>query len=220
MRFNVFAQTALGAALAAGLLSSAPAVAQSIGIESYYGGSNLSYSGNFVSEVGDNRFAGRVMRMPTGERREITLDGAKIVSIARLDLGVLWFIAPQQRIYATFPIGMPELSGYLPMPARHTNATRILEAPEKVNGIDAQRYTVSGISELGTPYNGKAWFTREGALAKVDVAVKNFDAVRHYLTDIKFGAIDNSLFQLPEGYQRVSPSQALAVIAPLLGRSR
>ena len=200
--------------------ASSAAQAQSIGIESHFGGSALSYSGEYVADVKGKRYTGRVWRAPEMERREMTVGRTALVTIVRMDRQEIWFLAPQQRLYVVYPTSAPEMSAFLPQPALHRLAQRQEEAPESVNGIAARRYKVSGVSELGAPYEGLAWFTTEGALAGVDVDVPGTGLVRHQLTRIAPGAVDRALFDLPAGFTQVPPEQAIAIIGPLTAGRR
>mgnify|MGYP001291992068 CR=1 FL=1 len=207
----------LALALAA---ASSAAHAQSIGIESHFGGSALSYSGQYVADIKGKQYSGRVWRAPEMERREMTVGRTALVSIVRMDRQEIWFLAPQQRLYVVYPVSAPEMSAYLPQPALHRLAQRQQEAAESVNGIATTRYKVSGVSELGAPYEGVAWFTADGALAGVDVDVPGTGQVRHRLTRLTPGAVDRALFDLPAGFTQVPPEQAIAIIGPLTAGRR
>ncbi|HYC04491.1 MAG TPA: hypothetical protein VED40_14450 [Azospirillaceae bacterium] len=137
------------------------------------------------------------------ERRETVQDGLRSVLIVRPEQGEAFVLQPESgaamRLDSGDPEAAPDLAALQRLPA-------VAEGKEKVAGLDTTRYRVSGGNEEGG-FDGMVWATSDGIYARVEGAATDGGEpvrLRMELAEVKRGAQDPTLFELPPGTSLMS----------------
>lgn len=204
-------------ALLAVLAPATGAQANVIGIEHYMGHADLAYRGDLSIQGEAGTVRGQVYRAPDRQRTDVTVNGLSLSTLTDLSSGegTLWSLT--YRAYATTPLTAPGVRDWVPQLQQHSQV-QIVPAGgdgglQEINGVMAQRHSLSGISPEGTAYQGQLWTSPEGVIVRVVVRIGEQAAPLVYnLTNLKLEAQRPSLFAMPGGLQRRSWSQAMGLL--------
>lgn len=166
----------------------------------------VDYSATSAIGTGDGGTRGRLWRAGRALRHESGQGGQAHVLIVRLDRNVGWLTLAD--------LGMAiesDLSALdLPLQVLDGNGgggvIQIREGRERVNGLDTTRVWVERSAGSGSGFSGRIWVTDQGVVARLDGegesrgrrgrTVINF-------SDVRIGAVDPALFELPAGLRVV-----------------
>lgn len=163
----------------------------------------VQYSANSHMETSQTVMDGMVYYAPGKERREFVQDGDKTVMILRHDKKKMWMLMPEEKMYMETPMAkarMDDLSAY--------KITQTRVGPETVNGVKTTKYKVIMIGSNGHKMGGFFWLTKDGIVVRMDaisVDKQGKERIKIDLKDLKVGAQDAGLFEVPAGYSSGMP---------------
>ena len=158
---------------------------------------SVEYSADRVMETEAGTFEGKVYAAKDKERSETRMQGMTSVMILRRDKQLGYMLMPTQKMYSQMDFAnAQQQSG-----AQSADPVQITEVGSDT--IDGQTTTKYKLIMKDGSAGGFMWFTKEGILMKMDTVVKNGrDKSRMTITlkNLKIGAQDASLFEVPDGY--------------------
>ena len=157
----------------------------------------LSYTAERRVADGHHWQSMRVYYRPGMERMELEGDAAAgNVIIARFDRPVPWVLMPQLHLYIELPGEVSArfqqlLAGLRLMP----------EGPARIEGTAAEKYRVTG------SLTGTLWLDRQGIPLRIQgqtmIGGRSTPADLEQ-SDVRIGAVSPDLFELPQGYSRIT----------------
>lgn len=168
----------------------------------------LDYSADETLETAEFSLDGRVYVSQGKERREMLIEGMRQIMINRPDKKLMWTLMPEQRMYLEIKLDGKEgdsaadrgdISGY------EIEQTTVGE--EEVNGVMTTKSKIVMTGRNGEKMGGFWWVSTEGIVVKMDViAMDKGDKtrVKKALTNIEITRQDPALFEIPEGYVKMS----------------
>ena len=157
----------------------------------------VEYSADRVMETEAGTFEGKVYAAKDKERSETSMRGMTSVMILRRDKQLGYRLMPMQKMYQQmdFAKAQAQSGGQA---ADQVDITEV--GTEAIEGQSTTKYKL--IMKDGSA-GGFMWFTKEGIMVKMDSVVKNGrdkSRVTITLRNLKIGAQDASLFEVPTGY--------------------
>jgi hypothetical protein len=164
---------------------------------------NAEYSADQTIETVEGLMKARIFSTPTKERREMEVDGATMVIIARHDKKVVWNLMPDDKMYMEMKVHdgsekKDDLSSY-----------EIEQTPMGEETLDGRTVNKSKIVMTGSDgmkMGGFMWTTAEGIVVKLDaIAVEDGQKDRFKMEqrNIKVGKQADDLFEIPPGYEKL-----------------
>lgn len=161
------------------------------------------FSADFIQKMPQGVHKGKAFFKENKFRQDINMGGNKQVMIFRMNTGVAWILMPEQRMY----MEMPGFAGAKNAPQVDQQkleemAEKKLLGKEKMNGYMCEKYLFTYHDKsFGTMTQ---WFSK-----KLNFPVKmEMDGPSGQLTteykNIKEKSLPDSLFEVPEGYQKMS----------------
>jgi len=163
----------------------------------------VEYSADSNMETADFTQSGKVHYAPGKERREYVESGEKMIMIIRHDKKRIWMLMPEEKMYMDMQMSggrKGDLSGY------QIDQTRVGE--ETVNDVRTTKYKIIMTGPKGEKFGGFFWTTREDIVMKMDAISADKgskDRIKMELKNLKIGAQDPSLFEVPAGYSSGMP---------------
>ena len=144
------------------------------------------------------------------ERRESRVDGLNNLLIIRPDQQEATVVQPESKIGMKLSLTDPEV-GVVASTLALLSGTP--EGTETLAGERVTRYRVQDITPDGGGFDGRVWATRDGIYVKMEGRTGGEGAagIAMTLTDIRRGAQDPALFEVP-------PGLSLMTLDPLEGR--
>ena len=174
------------------------------------GNARVGFTAERVLVLDGRRYIGRIWHMPGEQRHEQDLPAIKPVFILRTGSTLGDVVLPQLHTVVEFVL--PKEFSLLGNP----NLLRKPAGQETVNGITTTKYTVEESVPAGRII-GSLWLSDDGIPMRCDgkFEPKNGKSSTIYweLRHVKIGNQDRALFEVPQGYAKLSPEAA----APLLG---
>lgn len=158
----------------------------------------VEYSADSNMETADSVTAGRVNYAPGKERREYIEGGEKMIMIIRQDKQRVWMLMPEEKMYIDTKITKDRKDD---MSAYKIEQSRVGE--ETVNGVRTTKHKVIMTGPKGDKLGGFFWLTKEDILMKMDaisVEKGSKERIKIELKNLKVGAQDPKLFEIPPGY--------------------
>ena len=157
----------------------------------------VEYSADRVMETEAGTFEGKVYAAKDKERSETSMRGMTSVMILRRDKQLGYMLMPMQKMYQQMDFAKAQAQSG----GQAADQVDITEAgTETIEGQSTTKYKL--IMKDGSA-GGFMWFTKEGIMVKMDSVVKNGrdkSRVTITLRNLKIGAQDASLFEVPAGY--------------------
>lgn len=160
----------------------------------------VEYSANRRIESADGVFEGSIAAAPGMERSETRVGQMSTVMILRTDRKTGFMLMPAQKMYQELSLAQAELQS-----AAVSQEMAEFEAvgTETVAGFATTRYKFVAKDRSA---GGFLWFSAEGIPVKMDVVSKQGRKnarITVTLDDIRVGAQDRTLFEVPAGYTRM-----------------
>ena len=182
----------------------APALAETLG------DARVGFSAERMLVINGQNYVGRMWHMPGEQRHEQDLPALRPIFILHAGSTIGDIILP--KLHTVVEFALPKEVSILGDP----NLLRKPVGQETVNGIATTKYEVDEEKPQGRAV-GSLWLSEEGIPMKCDARLTTdkgkVSTIRWELRHVKIGTQDASLFEIPQGYARLTPEAA----APLLG---
>ncbi len=166
----------------------------------------VEYSADSEMETADSSMKGRINSTPTRERSEMVMDGGdKIITIKRQDKKVSWTLMPSEKMY--METSLAEAATKDTSDPSQYKIEQTVIGPDTVNGVKTTKSKIIMTGRKGDKMGGFWWMTKENIMVKMDViAIEKNEKMRlkNELTNLKIGKQDPALFEIPEGYSKMS----------------
>jgi hypothetical protein len=154
------------------------------------------YSADRIMETPSGKFTGKVYVAKDKERTETDMGGMQSIMILRKDKQLGWMIMPSHKMYQTLDFAKArEQSGSAP--DDQIDVTEV--GAETVSGLNTTKYKM--VMKVGSA-GGFIWISDEGIPIKMDMLSKDGRSktrITVTLENVKIGALDPQLFELPAG---------------------
>ncbi len=163
------------------------------------------YSGEGYMETEQFTIKAKVYRASDKERREQEVGGAKQILITRDDKNLTWMCMPDQKMCMEMSLkqGQEKTGG--------ASDFKIIEqsvvGEETVNGVRTTKSKIIMEDAKGNKFGGFMWDTKEGITVKMDLIAKAEGSkmrMKTELKNLKIGKQDSKLFEIPDGYKKMS----------------
>ena len=166
----------------------------------------VEYSADSYSEAEQMSFKGRVYHALGGkDRQEMNMEGTTQIIILRMDKQVSWVLMPDQKMYMETDLKTAKKDH---LEITECDIDQKSSGSDTVNGIKATKSTVSMSCPDGIQYAGDIWTTKDGIMVKAVVTGKTKKSetvrIKTELKNLKIGKQNPSLFEVPEGYTKMS----------------
>lgn len=158
------------------------------------------YSAVMVTKTHGREIQGKVYVKGDKERREFSSPMGAHVTILRRDKKVMWNLMPGQKSYMELPISQEAMGKALNVPEE--GVTKKLLGTETLNGSETEKYERTTVKADGRERKTIVWISKKlGVPIRVESADKSFTID---YKDIKEGGVDDALFEVPAGYQKMN----------------
>jgi outer membrane lipoprotein-sorting protein len=132
-------------------------------------------------------------------RQEISTPRGESVSILRRDQKVMWMLMPGQKSYLEMPLNQQAFARAMNMP--EASVSKKFLGTETLNGYETDKYETTVTTRRGT-VKSTIWLAKKlGVPIRIESADKSF---RVDYKNIKVGGVDDAVFEVPAGYQKMS----------------
>jgi hypothetical protein len=161
----------------------------------------VEYSGDRVIESAAGTIRGKVHSAKDKERTEINTQGMQMVLILRKDKQLGYMLMPAQRMYQELDFSTAQKQSGSSPDEDQVEITKV--GSETVDGHATTKYRM--VLKDGSA-GGFIWITSDGIPVKMDMLSKDGDEKSRMtmtLSNLKIGAQDPKLFEVPAGYQKL-----------------
>jgi hypothetical protein len=120
------------------------------------------------------------------------------VIILRLDKKVMWLLLPGPKGYVEMPIDKEAFAKALKIPAE--GVSKKFLGHETLRGYDTEKYETTAIVG-GRAVKGLMWIAPK---LEIPIRIESADESFSQDYDIKEGGVDDALFEMPAGYQKMT----------------
>lgn len=166
----------------------------------------VEYSADETMETAEFSTGGPVYVAAGKERRETVMEGMRQITIMRHDKKLLWTLMPQEQMYMEVKL---DTKGASAAPGDLSDFTieQTTVGEEEVNGIMTTKSKIMMTGKKGEKMGGFWWVSRDGVMVKMDVIGTDSGSkmrMKKELRNLKVGRQDPDLFEIPQGYQKMS----------------
>lgn len=177
----------------------------------------VEYSADRIIESEAGTFTGKVYSAKDKERSEIQTNGMQMVMILRKDKQLGYMLMPAQRMYQQLDFSTAQKQSGGP----DTEGVEITKVgTESIEGHSATKYRM--VLKDGTA-GGFMWITDDGIPVKMDMlskSGKDKSRTTVTLTNLKIGAQDPQLFEVPADYKALPRMPNLPGLGGLPGAAK
>jgi hypothetical protein len=157
------------------------------------------FSATMVTKVGGVDIPGKIYVKDGNMRNDIQAAGQNMTHIMRSDKNVVWVIMPQQKIYMEAPVSTEARQKMMPL-TEEQRAKMKKVGSETINGYACDKYQAT-MTLQGKSMQVFTWVATDLNMPIKIVSQDGSFAMEY--KDIKPGEVAASLFELPQGYQKV-----------------
>lgn len=157
------------------------------------------FSATVVSTAQGQSMKGKVFVKGDRMRTEMEIAGETNITITRPDKKVVWIAMPEQKMYMEMPL-TDKMQQKMMMKDPEDRAKMKHLGAETVNGYDCDKY------EFDTTANGKSLKQYVWIAKKLGMPIKSATAdgsMTMEYRDIQVGGVADSVFEMPQGYQKM-----------------
>jgi hypothetical protein len=191
-------RTLVAAALLAAALAPAPAAAKS------WPEPKVAYSADSFTRSGDLTMESKVFRAPGKERRELTTGGQTQIMILRLDKKTAYTLMPEAKLYIETSLADAQAeSGDI----AGSEVSQTVVGEETLDGVKTTKSKIAVRQAGGGRFEGFVWSTKDGIVMRLEGGEPRGGAsgqIITWLENLKIGPQDDSLFEIPPGYNKMS----------------
>lgn len=166
----------------------------------------VEYSADSYIETEDMMVKAKVYHAQGKERREHEVEGEKSIMIIRFDKRLIWTLLPDAMMYMEIKMiegnkeNRDDLSNY--------KIEETVVGEDVVNGIKTTKSKIILTNKkTGEKLGGFWWVSKEGIVVKMDVIAVDQGSktrIKQELKNLQIGRQDPKLFEIPDGYSRMS----------------
>jgi len=175
---------------------------------------DTAYSATRIVRLDGREFATQVNHTRLRERISANVGGVDVTVILRSDRNLAWQLVPQMGIYAE-----ADVSG-MDTPANVRIVSSEPLGEETVAGQSAMKYRAVFQTRNGGQHQGFFWQNKAGVHVKQQFPVTDRNGrtrlIETELRELRVGAQDPALFEVPDGYRRLDIDTG-AVLGELFG---
>jgi len=187
------------------------AMAQTLALEVALGAPNaLAYRGDFELDAGRAILRGSLIRGDGHQRIDAWTPAGLVTVVSAYEAATATIIVPARQAYLTVPLDTPGLADYFPDPRDHSEVVISgVEETDDVDGVEAERRTITGVTADGVAYSAEIWTSAEGAVLLVEGATATGEEFEFELEDYQLAEPAKTEFDIPSGY---APAASLAAL--------
>jgi hypothetical protein len=157
------------------------------------------FSASMITKAGGMEIPGKVYVKGDKMRNEIQAQGQTIINIMRPDKKVVWIIMPQQKAYMEMPITQETQQKMMTLTEKQKAKMKKV-GTETIEGYTCDKYETT-MDHQGKSTTMYTWIATDlGMPIKV---VSQDGSFSTEFKDIKPGEMADSLFEAPQGYQKM-----------------
>jgi outer membrane lipoprotein-sorting protein len=157
------------------------------------------FTATMVTKAGDKEIPGKIYVKDNKVRNELQVAGMASIHIMRPDKKVVWIIMPQQKAYMEMPFSQEAQQKLLPLTEEQKAKMKKVGA-ETVNGYACDKYETT-MSHQGKAMQVFTWLATDLGMPIKIVSADGSFSIEYQ--DIKPGEVGDSLFEVPQGYQKM-----------------
>ena len=162
-------------------------------------GQAAEFSATSVTKAGGMEIPGKIYVKDSKVRNEVQAGGQTGIHILRPDKKVVWIIMPQQNAYMEMPISQEAQQKMMPL-TEDQKAKMKKVGTETINGYACDKYETT-MSHQGKSMKVFSWVATDLGLP-IKIVSEDGSFSMEY-KDIKPGEVADSLFEVPQGYQKM-----------------
>jgi len=155
----------------------------------------------------DMDIPGKMYQSGEKSRQEVSMGGMQQTIINRRDKKVVWMIMPAQKTYMEFNADDPKMGKKEDFQNFWKSHDAKLEkiGKEDVNGVETthSKVTIASATPDGHAFSGEVWLTKDNIPMRMKTSPSSGGEVVMELSNLKVGKQDPSLFEVPEGYNKM-----------------
>ena len=175
---------------------------------------DTAYSATRIVRLDGREFATQVNHTRLRERVSANVGGVDVTVILRSDRNLAWQLVPMMGVYAEADVSRMDTPGSIRIVASEPLGE------EPVGGQSAMKYRATFQTRSGSTHEGLFWQNKAGVHVKQQFPVTDRNGrtrlIETELRDLKVGAQDAALFEVPEGLRRIDIDTG-AVLGELFG---
>jgi hypothetical protein len=157
------------------------------------------FSATMITKAGGKEIPGKVYVKGDEMRNEIQAGGQSIINILRPDKKVVWIIMPQQKAYMEMPISQETQQKMMTLTEKQKAKMKKV-GTETIDGYACDKYETT-MDQQGKSRKVYTWIAIDlGVPIKI---VSEDGSFSMEYKDIKPGKQADSLFEAPQGYQKM-----------------
>ncbi len=157
------------------------------------------FSATMITKAGGQEIPGKVYVIGENMRNEIQAGGHTIINIMRPDKKVVWMIMPQQKAYMEMPITQETQQKMMTLTEKQKAKMKKV-GTETIDGHTCDKYETT-MDDQGKSMKVYAWMATDLGIP-VKIVSEDGSFSMEY-KDIKPGQVADSLFEPPQGYQKM-----------------
>lgn len=168
------------------------------------------FSAVIINRLESRETQGKIYMKGEKMRREFAAGEEVGITIVRPDKKVMWMLMPGQKTVMEMPFSKASLEKMMGM-SKEQQAEMKLLGPETVNGYETEKYETT-VKGDGKPRKHFMWVSK-----KLGVPIKMTSPDGSFFMeyrDIKEGAVPDSVFEIPPGYQKMTMPPGMPGIPP------
>ncbi len=150
---------------------------------------------------------GKMYQSGEKSRQEVNMGAMQNVVINRRDKKVVWTIMPMTKSYMEFNAEDPKVMKKDDIQNFWKTHDAKLEkiGKEEVNGVETthSKVTIASATPEGHSFQGEVWLSKDNIPMRMKTSPTQGGEVLMELKNVKIGKQDASLFELPEGYNKM-----------------
>ncbi len=171
------------------------------------------FSATVVNRMESRETQGKIYMKGEKMRRDLAAGERVRIAIVRPDLKVMWMLMPGEKAYMEMPFSKASLEQMMGM-SKERQAEMKLLGPETVNGYETEKYetTVKGPGQVVKSY---VWVAKKFGVP-IKMVSQDGKFTMEY-RDIKEGGVPEAVFEIPQGYKKMTMPQGMPPGSPPQG---
>jgi hypothetical protein len=157
------------------------------------------FSATMITKAGGHEIPGKVFIKGDKMRNEIQAGGQSVINIMRPDKKLVWIIMPQQKAYMEMPITQETQQKMMTLTEKQKAKMKKV-GTETIDGYTCDKYETT-MDHQGKSMKVYTWIATDLGVPIKIVSEDGSFAMEY--KDIKTGGVADSLFEAPQGYQKM-----------------